>query len=184
MKRFISVLVIAVLSTMLFFPSAYAATIKEYLDARELEELIAIRDYINYLIDQKQLEKGDVGFVSFGDAGIKYKSAYMKNDGGEAMLVIVFDWVNNSDSGTSFGSKFSFEAYQDGFGLSTGIIWGFDTEFSTKIVPGKTIEGYYIWELRNTKDPVTVKIDRFLDLTDKYQDLELKIDLSKVEIKK
>ena len=124
------------------------------------------------------------GFTVYDDSGIKYKSAYIKKSGNTNKLVIVFDWVNYGDSASSFGYNFNFEAFQDGVALSVGIIWDFDTQFTTKIQPGKTLEGYYIWDLKDTKTPVTIVIDKFLDMSDRYPNTEFEIDLTKIETKK
>lgn len=124
------------------------------------------------------------GFTVYDDSGIKYKSAYIKKSGNTNKLVIVFDWVNYGDSASSFGYNFNFEAFQDGVALSVGIIWNFDTQFTTKIQPGKTLEGYYIWDLKDTKTPVTIVIDKFLDMSDRYPNTEFEIDLTKIETKK
>ena len=124
------------------------------------------------------------GFTVYDDSGIKFKSAYIKKSGNTNKLVIVFDWANYGDSASSFGYKFSFEAYQDGIALSVGIIWDFDTQFTTKIQPGKILEGYYIWDLKDTKKTVTIVFDKFLDMSDSYPNTEFEIDLSKIETKK
>ena len=178
MKRFFCMLLVAMMAVPC---AAYAESVGEYLNRQTTEDLIIIREYIDSLIKERQ--ENDDGFVIYNDVGIKYKSAYIQKSGGDK-LVVVFDWINNSDSAASFGSKFDFEAYQDGVSLSVGIIWNFDTEFTTKIMPGKTMEGYYIWELRNTKEPVTVVFDKAWDFSNKYPNTEIVIDLSQIETKK
>ena len=177
MKRFLCLLLVF----LMIAPGACAETIGEYLNRQTTEDLIAIRDYINDLIAERQAISD--GFVTYGNASIKYKDAYIKKSGNTEKIVIVFDWTNNGDSAASFGYAFDFEAYQDGVQLSVGIIWDFDTQFTTKIQPGKTLEGYYIWELRDGKTPVTVVFDKFLDLSNKYPDTKFEIDLSSIKTK-
>ena len=113
-----------------------------------------------------------------------------KYGGRAGNLIVVIDEENN----TVFSRDASELTYNKTIDLFTAMLGGTITvptmtndvkiKLDAGIQPGKTLEGYYIWDLKDTKTPVTIVIDKFLDMSDRYPNTEFEIDLTKIETKK
>lgn len=174
-----SVVAVLIILMMLF---SFACAENETVDITKMsiEQLTELREKIDAEIKKRNSQKSTNtkwDFVNFGDASFKYEQALTYENNGKKYLIVEFVWKNNSKSADCFGTILSFEAYQDGIELNRGYIFGVETNSTTKIMPGKTLNGCVVFELRNNKSDVEFVAKNMFDFFGKYNDFNLTITL-------
>lgn len=92
-----------------------------------------------------------------GDYEVKIDSCYKEKHYYKGyVLVIKYQFTNNSDKPTSFSMAIEDTVYQDGIELSEQILW--NTDVGTEIKPGVTIDVEVGYELRDTTTDVEVEL--------------------------
>ena len=100
------------------------------------------------------------GYV--GDAYIAVKDWKIVDDySGEPVLVLTYDWTNNSDETASAVLSVSTKAFQNGISLDTGIV--LDDSIDTgslirEVKPGTTIEVQELFSLQDTESEIEIEI--------------------------
>ena len=110
--------------------------------------------------------KNQEGEGDIGDCHIKIVSAEKGQDiSGQDLLIVTFEWTNNSDDEKMFTSTFSVSAYQNGVECSSiTVVDGVETEkMLAKIKPGVSLEVQESYILSDTSD-VTVEVGPWIDL--------------------
>lgn len=113
----------------------------------------------------KQEGSGELGnyFVEINESA-KIK----KNRDGEPVIIISFDWTNNSDETTSAMVSFGEQAFQDGIELESSFqssLYESDN-YSREIRPGTTITVERAFELNNETSVVEFEVSNWLSWND------------------
>lgn len=106
---------------------------------------------------------GDFAQVVIGDFSLDLIGWELKQSlTGDDYIEITYLFTNNSNDEASFGWKIQQTAYQDGIEIKSRII--LDSESTTDIRPGKSIEVKTAFTLRNLTDPVEIGYKPFLSM--------------------
>ena len=126
--------------------------------------------FVYYLIthsfkENELAENGNDGLLAkgtVGDSYIEVKDWQIKYDySGKPVLVLTYDWTNNSDDTTSALMSVSVKGFQKGIELEMGILLdnSIDTGASLRDVrPGTTITVQEVFELSDTESEVEFEI--------------------------
>lgn len=109
--------------------------------------------------------------ATLGDYTVTIKGAALGEDyQGAPMLVVIYDWTNNSDDTTMALTAVSCSAFQGGVGLETAISLDADVYDAnlglTEVRPGTTLEVQSAFVLRDTETPVEVEITEWITFDD------------------
>ena len=119
---------------------------------------------------------------NIGNYNVKYKSAFVTtNHSGKQILVVTYDYSNNSDKNGSFTWTISDKAFQSGVELgevySDYSIKGYSDEASDReIQPGKSLVVQRAYELNDTTTQVEIQLDEYMSFDNEICDT-VKIDL-------
>lgn len=108
------------------------------------------------------------GEGDLGDYHIKIVSAAKAKDyEGADVLVVTYEWTNNSDDATMFSTAFTAKAYQNGIECTAAyVVDGVDAEKSmTNIQPGATLEVQEAYKLNDASD-VSVEVTEWISFSD------------------
>lgn len=105
-----------------------------------------------------------LGEGQIGDSYVIIKEAKVIEDyDGTPVVVVTFDWTNNSDETTSAWMATNVTVFQDGVSLDTAYVYDNDdydsSAYSRDVRPGVTIEVQQVFELINTTSPIEVEIE-------------------------
>lgn len=186
MKKLIAVIVML----SMLAPSALAANgfytdWSRYTDD-ELREIIS---EAQAELDRRSNPQSGGGFqknksYTVNDISFSVIGNYVYKDGNKNYLVVKINWTNNGSSAQSYLAKLSVHAYQNGVELERGYVYNLETNEMTNILPGYDINVYELFELTNNSD-VTITIDTYFDLTDKFDDIIYTVSVPDLkEIKK
>ncbi len=120
---------------------------------------------------EKEKETKEDNILKIG----KYEAVYtgseiVKNSNDEDVIVINFDFTNNSDEAKSFEWAYYYNVFQEGIGLSYAAIFvsedSYDTldeSMRTDVQPGKTIPVSMTYKLNSLTAPVEIEVTDLLD---------------------
>ena len=117
--------------------------------------------------DSDQADSEGEGEVD--DCYVKIVSAEKGEDfQGEPVVIVTFEWSNNSDSNKMFGTVFSVKAFQGGVQCSENVlVEGVDiTKQLSEMKPGITTQLSIAYSLEDNSD-VTVEISPLISFSDK-----------------
>lgn len=107
------------------------------------------------------------GEGNIGDYHIKIVSAQKGKDYQDKdVLIVTYEWTNNSDEEQMFSTAFGTTAYQDGVECSSAFsVDGVDAQKSlSKIKPGASLEVKDAYVLNDTTTDVQVEVGPWVDL--------------------
>lgn len=97
--------------------------------------------------------------------GITMQYAYIESKNGKDYLVVVYSVKNYKEESSSFGLSINIDAYQNGIELDTGYLYSLETNSSTKMRTGASIEGKSVFELKNTSSAVELELNKLWNFT-------------------
>ena len=152
-------------------PMALAARIS--FDDYTLAELYNLRTKLDQEIQKRIAESynhiaGHTGYIDLGDVSVALDGYSIYTDAGKSYLVVAVKWQNNTDAATSYYLHADIEAYQNGVGLDETFIRSVDDNYDRKILPGYSLQVKEIFELPNTKDPVTLIVRQLFSYWHEY----------------
>lgn len=128
------------------------------IDALEGSTVTAVSD-----VEEKSDTNGDFDTVVIGDFTLDFvKSELKKSLTGDDYIEITYLFTNNSSETASCGWKIQETAFQDGIEIKSRILM--DSESTTEIRPGKSIEVKSGFTLRNLIDQVEIGYKPFLSM--------------------
>ena len=109
--------------------------------------------------------------VEFDDVKIVYDGYEISKDyEGNKVIIVYFNFTNNSDEAKSPGTKVSVKAYQDGIECDDAYIWDSPEEYGNRvkdIKKGTTIRYAEIYEIKSNSE-VEIEVSKFFgDIQDK-----------------
>lgn len=108
------------------------------------------------------------GEGDIGDYHIKIVGAEKGKDyGDDDVLIVTYEWTNNSDEDKMFSTAFSAKAFQNGIECSSAtIVDGVDAnKLLSDIKPGASLEVQEAYELNDDSD-VTIEVTPWIDFSD------------------
>ncbi len=112
--------------------------------------------------EDKEKKDGDLGNI---DVAIKGVESIVVD--GEDILLVTFDFTNNTGESTSFYMETMVTVFQDGVELEEEYVYisedsyeTYDESTDTDIMDGKTLEVQKTYALRNKEDLITVEVSR------------------------
>lgn len=108
---------------------------------------------------------------TIGDYEVTIKSAKLGEDyEGNTIIVLTYDWTNNSDETAAALYSITVKAFQDGIELDYAIVMDSDVYDSgasfKEIRPGATLEVQSAFVLRNDSSDVEVEISEWISFSD------------------
>lgn len=129
--------------------------------------------------EEKKQEKESTNEFTYEKMTVKYlRHEISENAAGDDVLIIYYEFTNNSKDNAAFGYSFSDKCFQNGVELEESVFHANDeTKNSDKeIQPGTTLEVASAFMLGDSMDTVTLEIEPWVSFTDKKLmtlDLEL-----------
>ncbi len=115
-----------------------------------------------------QASKKEEDKNTLGDYKCVVKGAEIsKDDLGNDIVIITYEFTNNSSESQSFDGAFQDEVYQDGVQLQASYFTSdTDSGFDSKIQPGKIKEVKKAYEISDTTKDLQIEITEWLSLSD------------------
>ncbi|MFV0399542.1 MAG: DUF5067 domain-containing protein [Oscillospiraceae bacterium] len=109
-------------------------------------------------------DSGDIGDYHVAITGAAMGTDYEGKD----VLIVTYEWTNNSEETTSFIFSFTHQAFQNGIECESAIgVDGVESADSMKdIRPGATLEVKEAYVLGDTTSPVEVEVTELMSFTD------------------
>ena len=97
---------------------------------------------------------------------VKIKSAKVGKDlTNDPVIIVTYEWTNNSDSACSFSSTFSDKAYQDGIECEASYFTNGLKNGTSDIKPGKSVEVVLAYVLKDKTTPVDIEVSEWLSFS-------------------
>ena len=110
---------------------------------------------------------------NLGDYNVTIKSCRLAKDyQGKAIVIVKYEFTNNSDDNAAFWTTFEDNVYQNGIGLNECIVTDSSANYSTdnqmkEIKPGATLEVEIAYTLNDSTTPIDVEISEYFSFDDK-----------------
>lgn len=129
--------------------------------------------------EEKKEEKEQANEFTYEKMTVKYlRHEISENAAGDDVLIVYYEFTNNSKDNAAFVYSFSDKCFQNGVELESSIFHANDeTKNSDKeIQPGTTLEVASAFMLGDSMDTVTLEIEPWVSFTDKkLMTLELEL---------
>lgn len=180
MKKFLAVIVILAAVILAAAPLAMAERIdlSEYM----LTELYGLRTQIDKEIQQRIADNqkhigGHTGYFDLGDVSVALDGFKVQSISGKHYFILSVRWMNQSDEPTAYYVEANVDAYQDGVELDDGYISGVEKNNTRRVLPGYSTTVTEIYELRNTRNPIVIMIEPWVDFRNEYPPQQIVIDI-------
>ena len=110
---------------------------------------------------------------NLGDYNVTVKSCRLAKDyQGKGVVIVKYEFTNNSDDKAAFWTTFEDNVYQDGIGLNECIVTDSSANYSTdnqmkEIKPGATLEVEIAYTLNDSTTPIEVEVSEYFSFDDK-----------------
>lgn len=169
MKKLVAVILSALILAALPLALAEQINFADYA----LTELYALRTNLEQEIQRRiaataMYSRDRTGYIDLGDVSVALNGCSIYREAGKSYLVVAVKWQNNTDAATSYYLHANIEAYQNGVQLNETFIRTVDDNYDRKILPGYSLQVKEIFELPNTKDPVTLIVQQLFSYWHEY----------------